>query len=86
MKENKSMTQEIRKISILYAKTSKEFYPQIKISEKFNEQKVFYKKTVLKNFTIFTENTYVGVSFSLKMQAFRPATLSKRDSNRGVFL
>ena len=47
MKESKVMTQEIQKISILYPKTSKEFYHHI------NEQ-VFFKKTVLKNFTIFT--------------------------------
>ena len=30
MKENKAMAQEIRKISILYRKTSKEFYHHIK--------------------------------------------------------
>ena len=49
------MAQELLKISILYPKTSKEFYHHIKILEKYNEQKVFYKKTVLINFTLFTE-------------------------------
>ena len=55
MRENKAMAQEIWKISILYPKTSKEFYHHIKISKKYNEQKVFCKKTVLNNFAIFTE-------------------------------
>ena len=55
MKENKAIAQEIQKISILYPKTSKEFYHHIKLLEKCNEQKVFYKTTVLNNFEIFTE-------------------------------
>ena len=37
------------------------------------------KKLFLKSPQISQENTYVGVSF-------RPATLSKRDSNTGAFL
>ena len=32
------------------------------------------------------ENKCVGVSFLIKMQTFRPATLLKGDSNTGVFL
>ena len=32
------------------------------------------------------ENTCVGVSFSIKLQTWRPATLLKRDSSTGVFL
>ena len=55
MKENKAMAQEIWKISILYPKTSKEFYNHIKVLEKYNEQRVLYKKTFLNNFAIFTE-------------------------------
>ena len=42
-------------MSILYPKTSKEFYHHIKISEKYNEQKVFYKKAIPNNFAIFIE-------------------------------
>ena len=56
-----------------------------KISEKYNEQKVF-QKLFLKISQYSEENTYVGISFSIKMQAFRPAALLKRDSNTWVFL
>ena len=55
MKENKAIATEIWKISILYSKTSKEFYHHIKISEKYHEHKVFYKKAALNNFAIFIE-------------------------------
>ena len=40
---------------------------------------VFYKKAVLKN-------TSLGVSFLIKLQAFRSATLLKIDSNSDVFI
>ena len=53
--KKKGMAQEIWKISILYPETSKEFYHHIKISQKYDEQKMFYKKAVLNNFLIFTE-------------------------------
>ena len=55
MEENKAIGQEIWKILILNPKTSKGFYHHIKVLEKYNEQKVFYKKTVFSNFAIFTE-------------------------------
>ena len=32
------------------------------------------------------ENKCVGVNYLMKMQAFTPATLFKRDSNIGAFL
>ena len=73
-------------MSILYPKMSKRILSSHKISEKCNEQKVFHKKAVLKNFVIFTGNTCVGISFLIKMLAFRHEALLKRDSNRGVFL
>ena len=66
--------------------TSKEFYHHIKMLEKYNEQKVFYKKLSSITSQYSQKNTCVGVSFSIKMQAFRPATLSKRDCNTGVLL
>ena len=47
---------------------------------------MFYKKIVLNNFAIFTDNACVGVSFLIKTQAFKPETSSKRDSFTGVFL
>ena len=47
---------------------------------------MFFKIDVLKNFANFTgEHLYWGL-FSIKLQAFRPATLLKRDSNTVVFL
>ena len=47
---------------------------------------VFYKKAVLKNFSIF-KRKYLCLSFFLiKLPNFRSANLLKRDSNTGVFL
>ena len=47
---------------------------------------MFYKKAVLKNFAIFTGKQLCWSLFLIKLQAFRLATLLKRDSNTGVFL
>ena len=68
---------------ILYPKASKEFYHHIKFR---NEQEVFYKKTLLKNFPRFTEKHLRWSPFFNKLQVFRPETLLKRDTNEGVFL
>ena len=46
---------------------------------------LFCKKKALKNLQISQENYCVGV-FLIKLNARRPATLSKRDSNTAVFL
>ena len=55
-----------------------------KISEKYNEQKVFFKKMFLIILQYSIENTCVGgTSFLIKMSL---STLSKRDSNAGIFL
>ena len=43
------------------------------------------RKLFLKLSHYSLENTCVGISFLMKMQAFRPAALLKRDSNTGVF-
>ena len=40
----------------------------------------------LKIWQILQENNYVGAFFLIKLQAFRPATLLKRDSNTGVIM
>ena len=65
---------------------SKEFSSH-EISEKYNEQRgVLQKNLFLKISLYLQQNTCVGVSFLIKIQAFRPATLLKRDSNTGVFL
>ena len=57
------------------------------MSEKYNEQ-VFHKKAVFKNLAIFIgkQENCVGVSFLMKIQAFSPLALLKRDSNKGAFL
>ena len=50
---------------------------------------MFFKMGVLKNFAIFTEKTLVlGSLFKnvTGLQAFRAATLLKRDFNTGAFL
>ena len=49
-------------------------------------EEMFYKKTVLKNFTILTGKHLYWSLFVIKLQAFKPATLWKRDFNIGVFL
>ena len=45
-----------------------------------------YKKTVLKNFAISTGKHVCLSLFLINLQAFRPASLLKRDSNTGLFL
>ena len=47
---------------------------------------MFFKIGVLKNFVIFTGKRLCWSFFLTKLQALRPATLLKRDSNTGVFL
>ena len=44
-----------------------------------------FKVGVLKNFANFTGKHLCWRLFLIKLQAFRPATLLKRDSNTGVF-
>ena len=46
---------------------------------------VFCKKKVFKNFANFTGKYLCGSLFLIKLQALRPATLLKRDSNTGFF-
>ena len=48
--------------------------------------KMFYKIVVLKNFAIFTGKHLCWSLFFIKLQIWKPATLSKRDSNTGVRL
>ena len=48
---------------------------------------VFHKKKLFSNILWYSqENTCVGVSFLVKLQAFRPVTILKRDSNTDIFL
>ena len=49
---------------------------------------MFHKKAVFKNLAIFIgkQENCVGVSFLMKIQAFSPLALLKRDSNKGAFL
>ena len=48
-------------------------------------RKCFTRKLFLKILQYSQENTCVGISFLIKMQAFRAPALLKRDSNTGVF-
>ena len=88
MKKIKAMTQKIWKISILYPKTSKEFYYQIKFWKSIMSRRCSFKKLFLIILQYSQENTCVGcISFLIKMSFNeRPSTLSKRDSNADVFL
>ena len=45
---------------------------------------VFYKKLFFKNFVIFTGKHLFWILFLIKFQIWRPAILSKRDSNTDV--
>ena len=47
---------------------------------------ILYKKSVLKNFAIFTRKHSYQSLFLIKLQAKRPAILLKRNSNATVFL
>ena len=47
---------------------------------------VLEKKGVPKNFTNFTGKQLRWSLFLIKLQAFRPVALLKKDSNTGVFL
>ena len=47
---------------------------------------MFYKKSVLKNFALFLGKLLCWSLFLIKLQAFSPASLLKRDSNTGVFM
>ena len=57
-------------------------------SDKFNSSRsqMFFKISALKNFAIFTGKHLCGSFILTKLQAFRPATLLKKDSHTGVFL
>ena len=47
-----------------------------------SRSQIFFKIGVLKNFAIFTEKRVCWSLFSIKLQAWRPAILIKRDHNR----
>ena len=53
---------------------------------KSTHQMCSVKKDVLKNFANFTGEHLCCILFLIKLQAFRLATLLKRDSNTSVFL
>ena len=86
MKENKAMAQEIWKISILYSKTSKESYHHITFRKIIMSRRCSIKKLFLIILQYSQKNACVGVSFLIKTKAFKPETLSKRDSFISVFL
>ena len=44
------------------------------------------KKTVLKNFAVVTRKHFSWSLFLMKLQAFSPATLLKKESNTSIFL
>ena len=56
------------------------------MNNKKQPPEVFYKKAVLKNFSMLTGKYMCSSLFLIKLQPFRSATFSKRDSNAGVFL
>ena len=53
---------------------------------KSNHQRCSIKQPVVKIFAIFLGRRLCWSHIFIKLQVVRPATLSKRDSNTGVFL
>ena len=51
-----------------------------------NRPEVFCEKGVLKSPAVFTGKHMCWSLFLIKLKAFKPATLLKRDFNAGVFL
>ena len=73
--------------------TIKDKYPATKKLSKRHQRnhkrshpRCYIQKDVLKIFAIFSGKNCSGVSFLIKLQTFKPATLLKRDSNTGAFL
>ena len=58
---------------------------KVKFTEGVHTGGVLDKKLFLKIFQYSQENSSVGVSFLIKLQALSPATLLKRDSRTVVF-
>ena len=56
------------------------------VKDRSSHRRCSVKKRVLNNFAYFTAKHPCWSLFLTKLQAFRPATLLKRDSNTGVFL
>ena len=55
------------------------------MNSKKQPPEVFYKKAVLKNFSILTGKYLCSSLFLIKLELFRSATFLKKDSNAGVF-
>ena len=51
---------------------------------KSSRSQMFFELSRIKNFAIFTGKHLCSGLFLIKLQAFRPATFLKRDSNTGV--
>ena len=58
----------------------------ISVPDRSTRSQMFFKIDVLKDFAIFRGKNLCWSLFLVKLQDFRPTTLSNRDSNRDVFL
>ena len=56
------------------------------LNNRSNRSQMFYKKNVLRNFAIFTGKQLCWSYILITLQAFRPVTLSKINSNTVAFL
>ena len=74
----------------IYCWQSHRFLLRTSLTTRLKPQKqpleLFCKKGVLRNFANFTGKHLCWSLFLIGLQAFRPAALSKRDSNTDVFL
>ena len=74
------------KIFFLFISLFKAFPPVRLHLLRSSRLQLFFKIGALKNFAYFTGKHPCWSFFLIKLQALRPATLLKRDSNTGVFL
>ena len=75
----------ITKFIILWKKSMNSFFCNVLIFRSSRSQ-IFFKIDVLENFPSFTEKHLCWSLFLKTLQALRPATLLKSDSNTDVFL
>ena len=86
MKENKAVTQEIWKMSILYPRTSEELYRHTKLGRSLMNRRCSIKKTLLKNFATFTEKHLCWILFINKNPGLQTCNFIKKRLQHRCFL
>ena len=74
------------KVPVTFSVTAQSFFARMSSSKEAATIGVLLKKGVFKDLVNFTGKHLCWSLFLIKLQAWTPATLLKRDSNTGVFL